>query len=80
MVNNAGFAEFGIIETRSVESWRHIMTTNMDGIFYLSHALIPHLKKSKGSIVNITSISGLRASTEPFAYGTLKSALMQLSK
>ena len=56
------------------------METNLDGMFYLSQALIPTLRTSKGSIVNIASISGLRASTLRIAYGTSKAAVMQLSK
>ena len=80
LINNAGVAEFGCIETSSVQSWRRVMDTNLDGMFYLSQALIPHLKKAQGSIVNIASISGLRASTLRVAYGTSKAAVMQLSK
>ena len=60
-INNAGVAEFETIENCSVESWRRVMETNLDGMFYLSQALIPTLRTSKGSIVNIASISGLRA-------------------
>ena len=51
MVNNAGFAEFGIIESCSVKSWRRVMKTNMDGIFYLLHALVPHLKNQKAVLL-----------------------------
>ena len=80
LVNNAGVAEFSDLERTSVQSWRRVMDTNLDGMFYLSQALIPHLKKARGSIVNIASISGLRASTLRVAYGTSKAAVMQLSK
>ena len=80
LVNNAGVAEFNDLERTSVQSWRRVMDTNLDGMFYLSQALIPHLKKARGSIVNIASISGLRASTLRVAYGTSKAAVMQLSK
>ena len=79
-INNAGVAEFETIENCSVESWRRVMETNLDGMFYLSQALIPTLRTSKGSIVNIASISGLRASTLRVAYGTSKAASTQLSK
>ena len=46
----------------------------------LSQSLIPQLKKTKGSIVNIASISGLRGSTLRVAYGTSKAAVIQLTK
>ena len=80
LVNNAGIAEFNDLERTSVQSWRRVMDTNLDGMFYLSQAVIPYLKKARGSIVNIASISGLRASTLRVAYGTSKAAVMQLSK
>ena len=80
LVNNAGVAEFNDLERTSVQSWRRVMDTNLDGMFYLSQAVIPYLKKARGSIVNIASISGLRASTLRVAYGTSKAAVMQLSK
>ena len=56
------------------------MDTNLDGMFYLTQTLIPQLKVCTGSVVNIASISGLRASTLRVAYGTSKAAVMQLSK
>ena len=80
LVNNAGVAQFGPIETCDSQTWREVMDTNLDGMFYLSQSLIPTLQKSRGSIVNIASISGLRASTLRIAYGTSKAAVMQLSK
>ena len=56
------------------------MKTNLDGAFMCSQKAISHLKKTKGSIINIASISGLRASTLRIAYGTSKAAIMQLTK
>ncbi|MGB1643074.1 MAG: SDR family NAD(P)-dependent oxidoreductase, partial [Paracoccaceae bacterium] len=53
LINNAGVAEFGRIETCDPNSWRRVMETNLDGMFFLSQALVPSLKKTKGSIVNI---------------------------
>ena len=69
-VNNASVAEFDTIESCSAESWRRVMETNLDGMFCLSKALVPKIKTSKGSIINITSISGLRAFTLKVPYGT----------
>ena len=53
LINNAGVAKFDTIEKCSAESWRRVMETNLDGMFYLSQALILTLRTSKGSIVNI---------------------------
>ena len=80
LVNNAGVADFGPIEQTSFERWRTVMATNLDGVFLCSQAAIPHLKDSAGSIVNIASISGLRASTLRVAYGTSKAAVIHLTQ
>lgn len=80
LINNAGVADFGPIEETDFDRWRRVMATNLDGVFLMSQAAIPALKKTKGSIVNIASISGLRASTLRVAYGTSKAAVIQLTK
>jgi len=79
VVNNAGVADFGPIEQTDFERWRRVMATNLDGVFLVSQACIPALRRSHGSIVNIASISGLRASTLRVAYGTSKAAVIQLT-
>lgn len=80
LVNNAGVADFGPIEETTFERWRKVMATNLDGVFLCSQAATPALKETKGCIVNIASISGLRASTLRVAYGTSKAAVIQLTK
>jgi len=80
LVNNAGVAEFGPIESSDFERWRRVMATNLDGVFLCTGAATPLLKKSQGAIVNIASISGLRASTLRVAYGTSKAGVIQLTR
>lgn len=80
LVNNAGVAEFGPMEQMSFERWRTVMATNLDGVFLCSQAALPALKQSRGCIVNIASISGLRASTLRIAYGTSKAAVIHLTQ
>lgn len=80
LVNNAGVADFGPIEETDFARWRTVMATNLDGVFLMSQAFTPLLKTAKGSIVNIASISGLRASTLRVAYGTSKAAVIHLTK
>lgn len=79
VVNNAGVADFGPIEDIDFERWRKVMATNLDGVFLVSQACISALKQTKGALVNIASISGLRASTLRVAYGTSKAAVIQLT-
>ena len=80
LVNNAGVADFGPIEETGFDRWRTIMATNLDGPFLCTQAATPALKETRGAVVNIASISGLRASTLRVAYGTSKAAVIQLSK
>ena len=80
LVNNAGVADFGKIEMTDFKRWNEVMKTNLDGAFMCSQQAIKHLKTTKGSIINIASISGLRASTLRIAYGTSKAAIIQLTK
>ncbi len=79
LVNNAGVADFGPIEETTYDRWRTVMATNLDGPFLVTQAAVPALKDSKGAIVNIASISGLRASTLRVAYGTSKAGVIQLT-
>ena len=80
VVNNAGVADFGPIAETDFARWRRVMETNLDGVFLVSQATTPALKENKGALVNIASISGLRASTLRVAYGTSKAAVIQLTK
>ena len=79
LVNNAGVADFGPIEGTTFERWKTVMATNLDGPFLCTQAAIPALKATKGAVVNIASISGLRASTLRVAYGTSKAGVIQLT-
>lgn len=80
LVNNAGVADFKRIEDTDFSLWREVMATNLDGVFLCSQAVAPVLAKQGGAIVNIASISGLRASTLRVAYGTSKAAVVHLTK
>jgi meso-butanediol dehydrogenase / (S,S)-butanediol dehydrogenase / diacetyl reductase len=81
LVNNAGVAIFKPILEVSWKDWRSVMDTNLDGAFLCTQACAKvMLKTGGGAVVNIASISGLRASTLRVAYGTSKGALIHLTK
>ena len=80
LVNNAGVADFGPIDETGPDRWRRVMETNLDGVFLTSRACAPLLQAARGAVVNIASISGLRASTLRVAYGTSKAAVMALTR
>ncbi|MDF3604856.1 SDR family oxidoreductase [Paracoccus sp. DMF-8] len=79
-MNNAGVALFSTVGQTSFEQWREVMATNLDGVFLCTQAATEELAKTRGAIVNIASISGLRASTLRVAYGTSKAAVIHLTK
>jgi NAD(P)-dependent dehydrogenase (short-subunit alcohol dehydrogenase family) len=81
LVNNAGTAVFKPLLQTSFEEWRRVLDVNLSGPFICAQACAPvMIANGGGSIVNITSISGLRASTLRVAYGTSKAGLMHLTK
>ncbi len=81
LVNNAGIAIFKPILETSFAEWQRVLNVNLNGAFLCTHASAPvMLKHGGGAVVNIASISGLRASTLRVAYGTSKAAIIQLTK
>lgn len=81
LVNNAGIAIFKSLDELSLADWHDVMATNLNGPFYCVKACLPSmLTVDRACIVNIASISALRASTLRVAYGTSKAALVHLTK
>lgn len=81
LVNNAGIAVFApLLETRD-EDWNRVLAVNLTGPFLCSKAAALLMREhGGGAIVNITSISAVRASTLRSAYGTSKAGLAHLTK
>ena len=81
LVNNAGTAVFKpILETTHAE-WARVIAVNLTGPFLTTQAAAPLMSAhGGGAVVNVTSISGLRASTLRVAYGTSKAGLAHLTK
>jgi NAD(P)-dependent dehydrogenase (short-subunit alcohol dehydrogenase family) len=81
LVNNAGIAIFKPILDVTYEDWSRVLAVNLTGPFLCTQAAAPLMRDSGGgAIVNITSISGLRASTLRAAYGTSKAGLAHLTQ
>jgi NAD(P)-dependent dehydrogenase (short-subunit alcohol dehydrogenase family) len=80
LVNNAGVAVFKPAMETSHEEWSRVLAVNLNGPFLMTQAAIAHLERTRGAVVNITSISGQRASTLRVAYGTSKAGLQHLTK
>ncbi|MBK9081444.1 MAG: SDR family oxidoreductase [Rhizobiales bacterium] len=80
LVNNAGTAVFKPALETTHEEWSRVLAVNLSGPFIATKAAAPHLARTRGAIVNISSISGARASTLRVAYGTSKAGLTHLTK
>ena len=81
LVNNAGIAVFKPILDTTPEEWFRVLAVNLGGPFLATQAAAPIMAETGGgAVVNITSISGLRASTLRVAYGTSKAGLAHLTK
>jgi NAD(P)-dependent dehydrogenase (short-subunit alcohol dehydrogenase family) len=81
LVNNAGIAVFKPILETTPEEWARVLAVNLTGPFLCTQAAAPVMAEGGGgAVVNVTSISGLRASTMRVAYGTSKAGLAHLTK
>lgn len=81
LVNNAGVAVFKPLLETAYADWARVLDVNLSGPFLYAQAAAPVMARGGGgAIVNITSISGVRASTLRVAYGTSKAALAHLTK
>ncbi|XP_045494107.1 3-oxoacyl-[acyl-carrier-protein] reductase FabG-like [Colias croceus] len=80
LVNNAGILGSGSIEKTTLEQFDNIMTTNMRSPYYLTMLAVPYLIKTKGNIVNVSSVAGLRSFPNILAYCVSKAALDQFTK
>jgi len=80
LVNNAGIAVFAPLLETSNQDWSRILAVNLTGPFLCTKAATPLMRGHGGAIVNITSISAVRASTLRSAYGTSKAGLAHLTK
>jgi NAD(P)-dependent dehydrogenase (short-subunit alcohol dehydrogenase family) len=81
LVNNAGIAFFKPTLQTAHEEFSRVLAVNLHGAFLCTHAAAPlMLASGGGAVVNIASISGLRASTLRVAYGTSKAALIHLTR
>ncbi|WXG47640.1 MAG: glucose 1-dehydrogenase [Candidatus Atabeyarchaeum deiterrae] len=80
LFNNAGIVLPGRIDNTSVEDWDKTMAVNVRGIFLLSKYAVPHLKRTKGTIINTASSVALKGVTDRAAYTASKGAVLSLSR
>jgi len=80
LVNNAGMMQEARIEDMSFEDWQRNLTVNLTAPFLMIRAALPHLRKTRGSIVNTGSVEGLGANPAHAAYCAAKSGLHGLTR
>ncbi|HWI98388.1 MAG TPA: SDR family oxidoreductase [Burkholderiales bacterium] len=83
LVNNAGTTASWKprdLETLSLEEWDRVFAVNVRGLFQVTRAAVPLLKKSQGCIINTASIVGLRPGPQPLPYAASKAAVVNLTK
>jgi NAD(P)-dependent dehydrogenase (short-subunit alcohol dehydrogenase family) len=80
LVNAAGIIRNGTIENTTIDDWDRLMNINLRSVFQLTQRCVPHLAKTKGSIVNVSSVAGTRAFQNVLAYCVSKAATDQLTR
>jgi meso-butanediol dehydrogenase/(S,S)-butanediol dehydrogenase/diacetyl reductase len=80
LVNNAGMMQEAHVEEMSVADWERSLAVNLTAPFLLIRATLPHLRASRGSIVNIGSIEGLGSNPGHAAYCAAKAGLHGLTR
>jgi NAD(P)-dependent dehydrogenase (short-subunit alcohol dehydrogenase family) len=81
LVNNAGVGKFASVADMSIESWRQVIDTNLSGVFYCTHAVLPEMRRRGGGyIINISSLAGKNAFTGGAAYCASKAGLNAFSE
>jgi NAD(P)-dependent dehydrogenase (short-subunit alcohol dehydrogenase family) len=80
LVNAAGHISSGTVENTSLAAWDAMMDINLRAVFYLMQLAVPHLEQTKGNIVNVSSVTGLRSFPGVLAYCVSKAGLDQLTR
>ncbi len=80
LINNAGLGRFAPLDELKEEDWNEMMQVNLTGVFLACKYAIPHLKETKGHIINISSVAGTVAFPNGGGYCATKFGLMGLSE
>ncbi|RKY86219.1 hypothetical protein DRQ09_06360 [candidate division KSB1 bacterium] len=80
LVNSAGIIASGTIKNTTLEAWEKMFMINVTSVFYLMQLCLPYLIERKGNIVNVSSVTGLRAFPGVLAYCASKAAVDHLTR
>ncbi|MBD0295749.1 MAG: SDR family oxidoreductase [Flavisolibacter sp.] len=79
LVNNAGIAHVGTVETTGAEDFNRLIEVNIKGVYNCLHAIIPYMKEGGGAIVNMASVASSVGIPERFAYTMTKGAVVGMT-
>jgi NAD(P)-dependent dehydrogenase (short-subunit alcohol dehydrogenase family) len=79
LVNNAGIAHVGTAENTSTEDFERLMNVNIKGVYNCLHEVLPFMKQTGGSIVNMASVAALVGLNDRFAYSATKGAVYAMT-
>jgi NAD(P)-dependent dehydrogenase (short-subunit alcohol dehydrogenase family) len=80
LVNAAGIISNGSIETTTLDDWDKMLNINLRSVFFMMQKCLPHLEKTRGNVVNVSSVTGVRAFPGVLAYCVSKAAVDQLTR
>ncbi len=80
LVNDAGVDHMGAVDEGGLDQWDRVMGTDLNGYFYMIRFAIPHLRKQKGAIVNVSSVSGLGGDWNHSFYNAAKGAITNFTR
>ncbi|MEQ6249312.1 SDR family oxidoreductase [Sulfitobacter sp. HNIBRBA3233] len=80
LVNNAGIARAGGPGELSREDWNALLAINVTGIYNMVEEALPHLERTRGSIVNVSSVSGMGGDWRFFGYNASKGAVSNMTR
>jgi 3-oxoacyl-[acyl-carrier protein] reductase len=80
LVNNAGIKRDGALHTMDPAAWQEVIDTNLTGTFNYTRAVIKHLIRRTGSVVNITSVSGITGMAGQTNYSASKAGVIGFTK
>ncbi|HEY9285330.1 MAG TPA: SDR family oxidoreductase, partial [Pyrinomonadaceae bacterium] len=80
LVNAAGILANGTVEDTSLAAWDEMMDVNLRAVFNLMRLAVPHLTRARGNVVNVSSVTGLRAFPGVLAYCVSKAGVDQLTR
>ncbi|KDR18660.1 uncharacterized protein LOC110830644 [Zootermopsis nevadensis] len=80
LINNAGILETGSIENTSLEQYDRLFNTNVRSLYHLTMLAVPYLIQTKGNVVNVSSVNGIRSFPGVLSYCMSKAAVDQFTR